>query len=87
MLLAVPDLHQAIRLRLGLLQCAVPGWGPRTRGVVEMAVSVVLGMPIWAILACMVVVTGMAISFFLAAVMLAVMVVMWISVWMVLHLV
>ena len=58
-----------------------------------MAISVVLGMPVWAILACVavvthaVVVTGMAISFFLAAVTLAVMVVMWISVWMVLHLV
>ena len=93
MLLAVPDLRQAIRLRLGLLRCTVPGWGPRTRGVVEMAVSVVLGMPIWAILACMavvthaVVVTGMVISFFLAAVTLAVVVVMWISIWMVLHLV
>ena len=87
MLLAVPDLHQAIRLRLGLLQCTVPGWGPRTRGVVEMAVSVVLGMPVWAILACMAVVTGMAISLFLAAVTLAVVVVMWISIWMVLHLV
>ena len=58
-----------------------------------MAISVVLGMPVWAILACMVVVThamvvtGMAISFFLAAVTLAVVVVMWISLWMVLHLV
>ena len=59
-----------------------------------MAVSVVLGMPVWAILACVavvthaMVVTGMAISFFLAVVTLAIVLVMWISsIWMVLHLV
>ena len=91
MLLAVPDLRQAIHLHLGLLRCTVPGWGPQTQGVVVMAISVVLGMPIWAILACVavvthaMVVTGMAISFFLAGMTLAIVVVMWISVWMILH--
>ena len=92
MLLAVPDFCQAICLHLGLLQYAVPGWGPRIRGGVVMAFSVALGMPVWVIWVFVVaatlalVVLGAAPSVFSAAVMLALVVVMGTSVWMVLHL-
>ena len=92
MLLAIPDFCQAIRLHLGLLQYAVPGWGPRIRGGVVMAFSVALGMPIWVIwvfvAAAMLalVVLGAAPSVFSAAVTLALVVVMGTSIWMVLRL-